>query len=368
MATAKNAIRRYSPELDFVYLTQNLVVCKAPSTPLEAERLSVYFQTQHPSSHLAVDCTLGSASASARGQEAGSGSPKFINKRNFDQVERYAGPLVLRQLMHFVHTADSFVSINPQGVIILLCDTGCDKSCVLGSAFLLHSGLVLSTQEGQKLVQSIRSPEARLAMRRPSLCRYLVYYETLLRSDSEIYHCNTLQLSRVRIVQGIPNLHSSLLLRGCALYCKVSHVTYMPTVDADGTYAEMDQPEGTERMVQKPLFDQLQTTFEGDAENVPFYNQDDTRTIDYDVSSEDIRVRGDVVLEICDARTQQAVLSVAFHTAFVNNEQPYLLFDKEVTDLACEDSRALRFPADMRLELFFAAMDDQPDISLSLEL
>ena len=232
---------------------------------------------------------------------------------------RYAGPLSLRQLMHFVHHADSYLCMNPSATVALICDTGCDKSCLLAAAYLLHSGTVLSTQEATEFVQSVRSPDARLALRTPSLSRYLLYYETLLRTDSEAHHCNTLKMSRVRVVRGIPNLHSSLLVRGCSLYCKVSHVTYMPTLnETDGTYADTDQPEGGEKMQSKPLFDQLASAYDGDYASVPFHNQDDTDSIDMDVSTDDVTVRGDVTVEICDGKTGQTIMCVSFHTAFVD--------------------------------------------------
>ena len=55
-------------------------------------------------------------------------------------------------------------------------------------------------------------------------------------------------------------------------------------------------------------------------------------------------------------------------TPLLPTNSNYLLFDRDVIDVACEDSRGLRFPEDMRLELFFASVDDQPDLSLSLAL
>jgi hypothetical protein len=94
MPTAnKNAIRRYSSELDFVYLNPRLAVCKAPTTALEAERLSLHFQTQHPDCHLVIDCTPAHPSSSDKGARKGKGKNdggcRWINKQFFDNTERY---------------------------------------------------------------------------------------------------------------------------------------------------------------------------------------------------------------------------------------------------------------------------------------
>jgi hypothetical protein len=336
-------VRSYASGLDFVYLNARVAVCRAPTKESEAERLSEHFHSHHNSNHLAIDCTRDGCS--------------YISSPNFVSSEKYVGDMNLRQLMHFVHKVESYLSINPRGTIVIVCETGCDKSCLFASAFLLHSGIVLSTEEAIEFVNNERSPDDRAVMRSPSQCRYLLYYEMLLRSATESFHSNTYQLARVRIVQGVPNLHKSLLVRGCHMHVKTSTVCFEPESEDS---EDREQARGDEKFETRKTFDQLNVAYDGNIADVPFTNQDTQKQVDIDLSTYDVRLRGDCTLDLYSE--ELLVMSLSFHTAFITNG--YLLLDKDVIELASDDKDNHRFPADMKVELFFMALDDDPNLNI----
>jgi hypothetical protein len=129
----KAALRSYAQGLDFVYVNPLVVVCRAPQNEAEAERLATHFKTHHPHNHKVVNCTMKS-------------SP-LLSVRYFDDAEDYVGPVTMKQLIYFTTRADAYISINPRAVLVLVCESGCEKSCVFAAAFLLHNGAVRASSE-----------------------------------------------------------------------------------------------------------------------------------------------------------------------------------------------------------------------------
>lgn len=243
----------------------------------------------------------------------------------------------------------------------------------------------------------------------PSHVRYISYFEGLLRSSGDQWKCNTAQLSRVRVVGGVPNLHQSLLQKGCKLHAVVQVAQYQLPLEAymalgsdkaspmskrvggrerekaqqgkeaaaEALFAELT---GSEPAVLHTVFDQLQVAYGGDKQRLPFYSQSDATAsttpsrrpggpdspgaaavagksagIDLDLSAYDVRVRGDCILHLYSEDVR--VMSIAFHTAFVAGSG-YLQFDAAVVDLACEDRQHKAFPAATKVELFLTPVDD----------
>jgi len=308
-------LRSYAAGLDFVYLTPSLCVCRTPKTKAEAEHLSAHFNSKHPRNHKVFNCSaysstkavaqasaaapipgaesskhrsaaLQSISTGVEGEEISIAPSELTSARYFDSSEDYRGPISLKQLMHCAHRADSYLAGSPHGVLIFMCETGAGKSCVYAASFLLYIGAVLSSEEACVMVAKERcqtSPSAAdaqpsrasstaaallqhtSALRIPSHRRYVSYFESLLRSDNERWRCNTYQLSRLRVLGGIPNLQPSLLSRGCRLHVVVKVAKFLPR-EEDG-YArppsskaaqeQLAEATGAEVVVLFPLFNQV---------------------------------------------------------------------------------------------------------------
>jgi len=469
---ASNGLRSYAAGLDFVYLTPLLCVCRTPATEAEAERLSAHFHSQHPHNHRIMNCTAYSAthasvhspaggapttpahaqtetataaagkhksaalqivSAGPDGEELSIAQPKLTSTRYFDSSEDYRGPVSLKQLMHCVFRADSYLASNPHGVLVFMCETGAGKSCVYAACFLLYIGAVLSAEEACAMVAKERchshsgsgsssaargtnsGPAAAIFLQHtralciPSHRRYVVYFESLLRSAGDRWHCNTYQLSRIRVLGGIPNLHQSLLEKGCRLHVAVKGAKFLPRSEDFDSYApprtqssrsnnnnnnnktvqerererELADATGAEVLVMYPLFNQLKAAYNNDYSAVPFYRVSEgpgevhaasasgsasalpighsKTTVDLDLSTYEIQLRGDCIIEIHS--DELLVMSISLHSAFVTNNG-YLQFDKMSVDLICEDVRHKIYSAETKVEVFLTPVDDAPMINV----
>ena len=357
----KATLRSYAEGLDFVYINPLLAVCKAPRSVADTERLARHFKSIHPHNHQMVNVCKS--------------SNPLLTSRYYDSAEEYPGPLSLKQLIFFTSRAESYSSVNPRGVLVLTCENGCEKSCVFAAAFLLHNGAALSAEEAISMINKERSPDANLALSKPSLVRYVAYYEALLRSDQDSFMTNTFFLSRLRLRGGVPNLNKSLLKPGCKLHVTASMVSFVPMDGVDFGFAVANNaatsesavngdPEGREQFVENSVFDQLQSAYDGDLENAPFYPQTDTSTtIDLDLSMHDLALRGDVTLHIYSE--EQCVICFSFHTAFVTNG--YMQLEKDVLDVAYLDDKHKLLPEACQVEVFLTGIDDRPALNVQVQ-
>jgi len=331
------SVRSFLPGLDFVYLTPHIIVCKSPTKEAEADALSSFFKLNHAGNHLVIDCSL------ARNE--------FVTTSKFDYVERYNGGLAILQIMHFVHRAEAYLSTNPNAVLILMDANGCDKCCTLASTFLMHSGIVMSTEEAITFVNKERSPKDLIALSTPTFKRYITYYESLLRGDQEQFHCNTYHLCRLRIIHGIPNIAKSLLETGCYIYFKVNMLCY----DCDD-----DSPSGSEENEYREVFNELTDVYNGDLSLIPFSDQSSDKLVDIDISKHKLLLRGDCIIDIYSEEFK--IMSISFNTSYIMN--CYLQYEKNVIDMANEDIKHRAFPEEMKVECFFVNVDDDPLLNL----
>jgi len=196
-------------------------------------------------------------------------------------------------------------------------------------------------------------------------------------------------LSRVRIIGGIPNLHPSLLHKGCKLHVSVRVARFIP-LENDGyghspsskgrsqQEAEVPESTGAEVVLLQPVFQQLQAAYNNDRTALPFYQVDpetealgaraapmpvgsSKTSIDLDLSSYDIKLRGDCVVDVYSE--ELLVMSISLHTAFVTNDG-YLQFDKAAVDLACEDANNKIYSRETKVEMFLTAVDDVPQLNV----
>jgi hypothetical protein len=194
-------------------------------------------------------------------------------------------------------------------------------------------------------------------------------------------------LSRIRLIGGIPNLHPSLLHKGCKLHVSVRVARFVPQ-ENDGygrspsskgrpqREAEVPEATGAEVVLMQPVFKQLEVAYNNDQTALPFYQVDpeaeapgaaptpvgsSKTSIDLDLSSYDIKLRGDCVVEVHSE--ELLVMAISLHTAFVTNDG-YLQFDKAAVDLACEDTTNKIYSRDTKVEMFLTAVDDVPQLNV----
>ena len=86
-------------------------------------------------------------------------------------------PLYLAFITRAHHSAELYVASNPHGLVVFMCDTGAGKSCTYAAAFLLYSGIVLSSEEACAMVSKERSSAARCVTNGQPLCRAITYSE-----------------------------------------------------------------------------------------------------------------------------------------------------------------------------------------------
>ena len=125
--------------------------------------------------------------------------------------------------------------------------------------------------------------------------RMVCYYEALLRSSDSTYRTKPLQLNRVRIVGGVPNLSGSLLKKGCKVHVAVDVIE--PVLEGGGG-VDVGSDIGIEDYVLTEAFDMLDHVYEGKMRRLPFSDQTLSNTVDIDLSSHNICVQGDSILYV----------------------------------------------------------------------
>jgi C2 domain of PTEN tumour-suppressor protein len=211
---------------------------------------------------------------------------------------------------------------------------------MLAASYLLHSGGSLSADEAVSIVCQQRTPQSNRALSVPSQIRYVNYYEKMLRVDEVI--CYTYRLSHIRLTT-IPNFDASVTSSGCVPYVIVSLQAQKENEDAIKWQA-------------RTIFNQL--TFEK-KESLRRYGVAD-QAIDFDISRFNVDVRGDVTLSFFSL--DEKMCQVCFHTAFI--EENYLVFDKSVVDLACDDISHRTFEANFKIEVFLSRVEDLKELNL----
>lgn len=372
MERAVYAPKRFSDELDFVYLSTNVVLMKAPQNELQAVTHSNYFKSKHPGKHHLIDCTGVEYTTMFSNAET-----NFLGNKYYDSVVRYESEWIftMKQLFHLMRQCEEWLNRNSNTVVVIVDEDGVGKSAAVAACLILHMGLASSTEAAVKLVNDKRTPEAisdDRAVSLPSHKRCIRYYEALLTSDEKQFQTKTMQLCGIRISGSIPNLQKSLTRTGINPHIEVFSFVHETKLSMMGgqsgrgnishrVIAKKDYTStvGLRRSYTMELFNQLHSQYHDDSAIVPFFRADDHPIIDIDIAAFDVFVRGETAVDLYSEEFKWA--SITFHTAFVENN--YLELDKGSIDLLSDDVYHHICGPDIKISLMFAPTVDRPAIN-----
>jgi len=357
--------------LDMVYLTPRVILMAIPRTQVEERALSAYLRSRHPSAHSVYSCSAEVAPTF--------GAFDFIDDRTYLMYPNTPG--VMDQILKFCVHADAYLSKNENNTLCVCCRTGKNRSAMLAAILLLHQGVAMSSTEAIAIVNKERTSAARNALTLPSQIRYVHYYEALLRSSEEgAFKTKTLKITNIRI-NTIPNFDSSLLNMGSSPFVVVSVMAAVASLDGgnegggEGNGVEganslppappaaTSEAETAELMTDAPIYTprKIFNQYEDAKETFRYYSRKTDSTIDLDLTSQDVLIRGDTVLTFFSDDVK--MMQVAFHTAFV--EKNYLAFEKGAIDIAYRDTKHRFFDDGLKLEVFLTEIDDDPSINIA---
>lgn len=372
MARAPAPVKRFSDELDFVYLSPNLVLMRAPEDELAAVDHSRYFKGKHPGKHHLIDCTSFEYTSMFSDVEK-----NYLGHKYYDSVVRYESEWIftMKQLFHLMRQCEEWLNRTSNTVVVIVDEEGLGKSAAVAACLALHMGLASSTEAAVKLVNEKRTPDALpddRAVSLPSHKRCIRYYEALLTSDEKRFQTKTMQLCGVRISGSIPNLQKSLTRTGINPHMEVFSFVHETKLSMVGGQSKRDNQShrvvakkdftstvGLRRSYTMELFNQLESQYHDDAAIVPFYRAADHPVIDLDISAFDVFVRGETAVDLYSEEFKWA--SITFHTAFVENH--FLELDKSSIDLLSDDIYHHICGPDIKISLMFAPTFDRPAIN-----
>ncbi len=371
-AKSSSSVKRFSDELDFVYLNPNLVLMKAPDSEKDAVNHSNYFRARHPGKHHLIDCTSAEYAYEFKDIEM-----NYLGHKYYDSVARYESEWIftMKQLFHLMRQCEEWLSRTSNTVIVIVDEDGLGKSAAIAACLALHMGLASSTETAVKLINEKRTPDASMderAISLPSHRRCIRYYEALLTNEEKRFQTRTYQLCGIRISGSIPNLQKSLTRTGINPHMEVFsfvHETKLSNMGGQSSRGmqshrviskkDHTSTAGLRRSYTMELFNQLQSQYHDDATIVPFYRAADHPVIDLDVSAFNVFVRGETAVDLFSEDYKWA--SVTFHTAFIDN--CYLELDKASIDLLSDDVFHHICGPEIRISLMFAPTIDRPAIN-----
>ena len=264
---------------------------------------------------------------------------------------------------------DAFLEHDGKNVIVLFCKSGLGRSCMVAAMYLLHSGGAGSAAEAYNLVRRARVRPTHIDAVRllnPSQLRMLYYYETLLHYDTCTVY--TMLLTHVRMTT-VPHFDASIVKGGCSPHLVVS------VLRREELNASLWEPYCIYNL------DNQQRRFSGGGsvskktaavasssavKKFKHYSKDEHEFVDFDLHKDgqdkvmNTYVRGDVVLSFFSEG--ERMCQVCFNTAFV--EDNYLCFDRDMVDLACDDTLFRTFDAGFKIEVFLSRVPDVPSVNI----
>ena len=221
---------------------------------------------------------------------------------------------------------------------------------MLAACYLLHSGAYTNAEEAIAFVCRQRTPVKLNALTVPSQIRYVFYYETLLKTSKLMNFA--FRITHVRMTT-IPAFNASIVHSGCTPYLCISTLAQVQSSDKP----ESD-PANSVCWYPKVVYNQLNFEMK---RKLRRYTCDGDESADFDLSDQDVCVRGDVILALLSKDEKMA--QICFHTAFV--EGNYLVFDQSSVDIAHKDKLNYTFDPNFKIEIFLQRVNHSDSESLN---
>jgi len=311
-------------DLDLTYITPRIIAMGAPSEGNEGlfrnpmEEVQRFFEMRHEGHYKIYDL---------RAEKGASYDPAKFGGRvaGYRFFDHNPSPLgLIKDCCEDMH---KWLNEHPDNVIAVHCKAGKGRTGLIISAYLVHAGIAPNTTAALRMFGDVRTHDGK-GVTIPSQMRYVHYYEASLKGNfpPAVYHLRHVRLHTV------------------------------PNFDVGGgsdPYFDIRLGDGKQMM-----FNML-AACKG---KIKHYNSK-TKIVDLDVSSFNLKIKGDVKMVFYDYDQVSApdkMFHLWFNTGFIENN--YLLFHKEVLDRACKDKACKEFEPDFKIEIFLDKIADNGDL------
>jgi phosphatidylinositol-3,4,5-trisphosphate 3-phosphatase/dual-specificity protein phosphatase PTEN len=320
-------------DLDLTYVTPRLIAMGFPSTGIEGmyrnpmPEVQRFFNTRHAGHYRIYNLCVERA---------------YDLEGYFPSVKRFPfedhNPCALPVLRLFCEDVDAFLAESAENVVAIHCKAGKGRTGLCVATYMLHSRVAgcTSAEEALRIYAEARTHNAK-GVTIPSQRRYVHYYEHEWRFGRR--PPRTLRITHVRLCT-VPHFDKGAFSHGggCDPYFRA----------ALQTPAEGD----TSGLLWKPrtIYD-----YKKEVKLIKKFTPH-MRFADLDVSSHDLRVRGDVRLTFYDGEELTAdckMFHLWFNTGYVQGEDGVLTFEKAVIDKANKDKHCKRFDPCFKVQIFF---------------
>jgi phosphatidylinositol-3,4,5-trisphosphate 3-phosphatase and dual-specificity protein phosphatase PTEN len=364
-------------DLDLTYITPNIIAMGFPSSGVEGiyrnplPEVQRFFAKRHAGHYKVIHSPilLPSPPISHRHSQIYNlcSERSYDLEGLFDCVEVFPfddhNPCALKLIETFCSTIYSYLNADRLNVVAIHCKAGKGRTGTMIASYLLHSGICQSAEDALAMFGRERTHNGK-GVTIPSQIRYVHYYENLLRRRDVISY--TFQITHIRLIT-VPNFDPSITGGGCDPYLIVKMLFPIDLQTSTTTAASAaaagggtsTTTSGSNIYKQKTIFNQFLET-----KKVKKYYPSE-KCIDMDLSSSNVKIRGDVNLMFYDHdvySSDDKMCQIWINTAFI--EKNYLIFDKSVIDRACKDKYNRAFDADFKIEIYLHRVEDD-DINIA---
>lgn len=280
------------------------------------EDVQRFMELRHEGKHKVYD---------VRGEKGASYDPKYFkgsvatSYRFFDH-----NPCPLRMLLDICEDMAKWLEADKENVVAVHCKAGKGRTGMVISALLVRLGIAPTASSALGLFGDIRTHDGK-GVTIPSQMRYVHYFEAAYKGrdiKEPVYH-----LRHVRL-HGVPQFD----IQG-----------------GSDPYFDVRLGDGKEC-----IFNLLSAS-KGQVKH--YYPS--AKIVDLDVSSYNVRVKGDVkmmFLDYDDVGAPDKMFHCWFHTSFIDNN--YICFHKSVLDRACKDKSCKEFESSFKVEIFLDRVEE----------